>query len=308
MRWSTRAGVLRALAGAVLSLYPKAWRERYGEEVADLVASRPVRLRTVADLAGGAGDAWLHHRRIPGARPLRLPLAAVLVAGIYGLWLLWGPDVRDMASLQGVWAEAARAGSLADELRVTATTLFVSAGAMALLSPAQLNLAVRAAAERGPLGATARTTGRRVVVTGLAVALPIALVLTMYAGLMLDAGQPLGPLGGAITGGFFVPPLMALLLPLPLIAATSPALRSAARAAGKSLMVAAISNGIAWLAVAVLVAMGLMKASPWFVTTLGAGAVLSVGMAALVARTVLRRAPEDPVMLPERTQLGRAPF
>ncbi|MBN6050535.1 hypothetical protein JYK22_01205, partial [Nonomuraea sp. RK-328] len=72
-------------------------------------------------------------------------------------------------------------------------------------------------------------------------------------------------------------------------------------------MVAAILNAIAWLAVAVLVAMGLMEASLWFVTALAAGAVLSVGMAALVARTVLRRAPEDPVMRPERTLLGRAP-
>ncbi len=301
------AGVLRAAAGAVLSLYPKAWRARYGEEVADLVASRPVRLRTVADLAAGAGDAWLHHRRIPGARPLRLPLAAVLVAGIYGLWLLWSLSVRDMASLQGVWAEAARAGSLAGELRRTATIMFASAGAMTLLSLAQLNPAVRAASKRAPLGA-ARTTGHRVVVTGLAIALPIVFVLTIYAGLMLGAGQPLGLLGGAITGGFFVPPLMALILPLPLIAATSPALRSAARAVGKSLIVAAILNAIAWLAVAVLVAMGLMEASPWFVTALAAGAVLSVGMAALVARTVLRRASEDPVMLPERTQFGRAPF
>lgn len=302
------AGVLRAAAGAVLSLYPKAWRERYGEEVADLVASRPVRLRTVADLAGGAGDAWLHHRRLPGTRPLRLPLAAVLVAGVYGLWLLWNPGVRDMASLQGVWAEAVRSGSLAGELRGTATTMFASAGAMALLSLAQLNPAVRAAGKRAPLGAAARTAGKRVVATGLAIALPIMLVLIMYASLMLGAGQPLGPLGDAITGGFFVPPLMALILPLPLIAATSSALRSAARAAGKSLTVAAISNAIAWLAVAVLVAMGLMEASPWFVTALAAGAVLSVGMAALVARTVLRRAPEDPVMLPERTQFGRAPF
>ncbi|MGW4799433.1 hypothetical protein ACWEPC_44170 [Nonomuraea sp. NPDC004297] len=304
--------MLRAAAGAVLSLYPKVWRERYGEEVADLVAARPVRLRTVADLVGGAGDAWLHRRRIPGARPLRLPLrlplAAVLVAGIYGLWLLWSPGVRDLAGLGSVWDEAARAGSLAGELRGTATTMFASAGALALLSLAQLGTAVRAAGKHAPLGAAARTTGRRVVVTGLAVVLPIVLVLTLYAGLMLDAGQPLGPLGGAITGGFFVPPLMALILPLPLIAATSPVLSPAARAAGKSLTVAAVLNAIAWLAVAVLVAMGLNEASPWFVTSLAAGAVLSVGMAALVARAVLRRAPEDPVMLPERTQLGRAPF
>ncbi|NUR85057.1 MAG: hypothetical protein HOY71_13315, partial [Nonomuraea sp.] len=216
--------------------------------------------------------------------------------------------------------EAARAGSLAGDLRGTATAMFVSAAAMALLSTAQLSLAVRAAAKSAPLGAAARTTGRRVVATGLAVALPVAFIVTLYAGLMLNPGpmpdaglvpgvdRSLGPLGGAIVGGFFVPPLMALLLPLPLVAATSPALRPAARAAGKSLMVAAIANAIAWLAVAALVSMGLMEASPWFVAALGAGAVLSVGMAALVARTALRRAPEDLVMSPERMRLGRATF
>lgn len=48
---------MRAVAASLLRLYPKAWRDRYGEEVADLVASRPARLRTVLDLLAGAADA-----------------------------------------------------------------------------------------------------------------------------------------------------------------------------------------------------------------------------------------------------------
>ncbi|XVQ83235.1 hypothetical protein ACQP2K_30985 [Microbispora siamensis] len=65
--------MMRVIAEAVLHLYPKAWRERYGEEVADLVASRPVRLRTVVDLLRGGADAWLHRRHIPGSERIPAP-------------------------------------------------------------------------------------------------------------------------------------------------------------------------------------------------------------------------------------------
>ena len=42
---------------ALLRLYPEAWRERYGDEVAALLADRPLSLRTGLDLARGAWDA-----------------------------------------------------------------------------------------------------------------------------------------------------------------------------------------------------------------------------------------------------------
>jgi hypothetical protein len=48
----------------LLRLYPRAWRERYGEELsAQLGAQRPLRIGIVADLVRGALDAHLHPLR-----------------------------------------------------------------------------------------------------------------------------------------------------------------------------------------------------------------------------------------------------
>ena len=48
----------------LLRLYPRAWRERYGEELsAQLEAQRPVRIGVVTDLVRGALDAHLHPLR-----------------------------------------------------------------------------------------------------------------------------------------------------------------------------------------------------------------------------------------------------
>jgi hypothetical protein len=43
-----------------IRLYPRAWRDRYGEELTDLVASRPLGISGVIDLARGALDAHRH--------------------------------------------------------------------------------------------------------------------------------------------------------------------------------------------------------------------------------------------------------
>ncbi|MEV4802176.1 hypothetical protein AB0K18_19350 [Nonomuraea sp. NPDC049421] len=280
--------MLRWLAEAALRLYPKAWRERYGDEVGDLVAARPVRPRTVADLLAGAADAWLHHRRIPGAGPLRVPLAVSLVTGGFLLWFLWRPGLGD---LSGVWARAAAAGPIAGQLRGTATSLFVAAGVTALLSLWQLGSAVRVHSFHDQ---AARTTARRMLRTAGLLAVPVALVVVLLLGQSL--GQSLGPLGTAITGGFFVPILMALVLPLPLIASAVPAFGPAVLAAGRSLAVAALMNGLAWLAVAVLLVLG--QASPAFVTPVAAGALIGVSMTALVAGRTLARGRAGAVDMP----------
>ena len=47
---------IRAVS-ALLRLYPAAWRERYGDEVANLLAGRPLSLRDGLDLVRGAFDA-----------------------------------------------------------------------------------------------------------------------------------------------------------------------------------------------------------------------------------------------------------
>jgi hypothetical protein len=44
----------------LLSLYPKRWRERYGEEFAVLLAERPPSLRDRLDIVAGALDARMH--------------------------------------------------------------------------------------------------------------------------------------------------------------------------------------------------------------------------------------------------------
>ena len=43
----------------LLKLYPRAWRQRYGAELEELVASQPRSLQLVIDLLGGAVDARL---------------------------------------------------------------------------------------------------------------------------------------------------------------------------------------------------------------------------------------------------------
>jgi hypothetical protein len=282
--------MMRAVAEAMLSLYPQAWRRRYGDEVGDLLASRPVRMRTVLDLVAGAGDAWLHHRRIPGAGPLKIPLALVLACAGALLWNLWNPGVRDVASLHGAWAEAASVGPIAGKMRDLAQVLYVIATAMALLSVAPLLTTCLAAKRRSVHGPLTRMTARRVITTAMVLAVPVGLIGLDFVNLaFLDTGYPVGPLGDAMVGGFHVPIIMALLLPLPMTAADAPSLGSDVRGTGQVLAVAAICNVLAWWVVAALLVLGAEKASWSFVAMVAASALVSVAMAALVAWSALRR-------------------
>ena len=51
------------LASALIHLYPRAWRERYGREMTDLLASQRLSFRTVTDLVAGAIDARVAPQR-----------------------------------------------------------------------------------------------------------------------------------------------------------------------------------------------------------------------------------------------------
>lgn len=51
----------------LLRLYPVAWRDRYGEEMADLLAEHPPTAREMLDLVRGALDAHLHRSMVPAA-------------------------------------------------------------------------------------------------------------------------------------------------------------------------------------------------------------------------------------------------
>lgn len=47
----------------LLRLYPRSWRERYGDEFEAVLEQRPLRLRDVMDIVRGGLDARFHHSR-----------------------------------------------------------------------------------------------------------------------------------------------------------------------------------------------------------------------------------------------------
>jgi hypothetical protein len=61
----------------LIRLYPRAWRARYGDELAELVAHRPLGLRGSIDLVRGALDAHRHPELVDGAAALPTGPAAV---------------------------------------------------------------------------------------------------------------------------------------------------------------------------------------------------------------------------------------
>jgi hypothetical protein len=46
-------------AQALIHLYPRAWRDRYGEEFVAAVGNAPLHVQQVVDIVSGAIDAWL---------------------------------------------------------------------------------------------------------------------------------------------------------------------------------------------------------------------------------------------------------
>jgi hypothetical protein len=90
----------------LVRLYPRAWRDRYGDEFLSLITDRPPTLVDLFDIARGALDAHLHPQ-LPGAetaqQPLthRIPGLVALAAG-----LLWTANVTYLAvrsDLAGDW-------------------------------------------------------------------------------------------------------------------------------------------------------------------------------------------------------------
>jgi hypothetical protein len=79
---------------AILRLYPRAWRERYGDELLALLAERPATLGDVVDIVGGALDARLHPQIAAVVEPARQdnpmrPRALGALAAIGGIaWIV----------------------------------------------------------------------------------------------------------------------------------------------------------------------------------------------------------------------------
>jgi hypothetical protein len=107
----------------LVRLYPRAWRERYGDELAALLEDRPAGPFDVADLLLGALDAHLHLRGL-GHRsehrkgmPMSLRLVGLAAAVGGGLWTLSfgiaGASYANAADYTLVWVPVVLMAGLA---------------------------------------------------------------------------------------------------------------------------------------------------------------------------------------------------
>lgn len=113
----------------LLRLYPRAWRERYGEEFLAAIGDRPLDARQRIDIVSGAIDAWLSadvrraaeaDRGGTGGRPMvlksvlaceRRTAAVTTRDALIGAAVMIGATVACVAAAQGArrsgWDEAA---------------------------------------------------------------------------------------------------------------------------------------------------------------------------------------------------------
>ncbi len=129
------------VARLALALYPQAWRERYGEELAALVEERPPSLRATLDLLRGAADAHLHPGglQVSGLDRMRNTVAAVLCC-----WIAVVVAGTGFAKLteDRQFSRAADAHPLLADARTAITVLAVVAAAAVALAGAPLVLRV----------------------------------------------------------------------------------------------------------------------------------------------------------------------
>lgn len=80
----------------ILRLYPRAWRDRYLDEVAELLRERPPGPRDQVDLLLGALDAWIHpqvSRSASAAKddPIVRPIGILVLGVVAGsMWVIGG--------------------------------------------------------------------------------------------------------------------------------------------------------------------------------------------------------------------------
>jgi hypothetical protein len=72
-----------------MGLYSRAWRARYGEEVADLIEEQGLSFRAALDLLRGAGDAHRHLGELAGMNlSSRLRHASVVTLGAWAAFVV----------------------------------------------------------------------------------------------------------------------------------------------------------------------------------------------------------------------------
>lgn len=156
----------------LLGLYPRSWRARYGEEMADLLADRPASWADTLDLARGALDAHLHP-----PSPSRLPGLAAVTAGaawaVVAIAALLEPVAPDWPGLLEWALPVALIGAVAGLIAMLGLVLGIGPGrhpvlraatGLGILAVAVLLGVLALAVLGGPYGAV---TGAALAIGGL---------------------------------------------------------------------------------------------------------------------------------------------
>jgi len=166
----------------LLGLYPRAWRARYGDEFAELLAARPPSIRDRLDIVVGAIDARINpqvpvagdrERLLGGDRAAR---SAAIVTGV--LFTIWGVI---LATSMVPWESNLAPGASADLL----TVAWVSGMVGSLLAPVALGIVI---ARCGRVLGGAGVTGAILTAVGLlmsALGMGVAALLALAAGVTL---------------------------------------------------------------------------------------------------------------------------
>ncbi|WP_433217796.1 hypothetical protein [Microtetraspora malaysiensis] len=273
---------MRPLAYLLLRLYPRAWRDRYGDEMRDLLAARHVRLRTLADLCFAMLDAWTHRKLIRSGRGSFLQPVPLLAIGACTLWAFWNPATRDVSSLNKGWAAAVETTGFAPALASASSIAFTAGVCLAILGSVPLHARVL----------------WRVALSKQAIPIPAPVALSMLGMLVfayaqiadaygMGMGFPSGPLGKGIWGGFLAPAALSLALALPHVARSVPAFERAARWARKATALAAGVTALGWLPAIALTVSGASGMSLWFLIPVAVSVLISLAMCVAVARFAL---------------------
>jgi hypothetical protein len=117
----------------LLRLYPRAWRERYGDEVASVLAEHRVTAWTALDLLLGALDAHLHRHLLPErliSMTHRMRSSEIVVFCAFALFCVAWLPLRLVRDPLPIWRSAVAAHP---EL-LTALTVLDAAGSVAALA------------------------------------------------------------------------------------------------------------------------------------------------------------------------------
>lgn len=189
----------------LLVLYPRTWHARYGEEMADLLATRPPRWSDAVDLVRGALDAHLHpptRSRIPGLAAVTAGAAWVVVA----MGVLVEPVAPDWPGLLAWTLPPAAIAAAASVLALAGIILGVGSGR---------NLIARGAVAGGLLGSAGLATALIVAVVGGPYGVITGAALSLAGVGAIGCGSVLAARGATLLGPLVAVAGAAWLLPAP---------------------------------------------------------------------------------------------